>query len=118
LNWALVGLYELRQQGRFIVPSTCQEDADKLRSDSNPARVFLHEHYSAGQQGFLTTAQVYQSYRDWCQANGYFPLADRGFGREVARCFPTVERKQKVIDGIRGWAYCGLERAPNAPNAP
>src|SRR5262249_24095272 len=35
LNWALAGLHELREQGRFVVPAVCQEAVDRLRLDTN-----------------------------------------------------------------------------------
>jgi P4 family phage/plasmid primase-like protien len=108
LNWALAGLHSLRAAGRFVVPPKCQEDADRLRADSNPARRFLLEHYQAG-TGFVATAKLYAAYAEWCKQHGHYAQADVGFGREVARCFPTAKRDKKTIDGARCWAYCGLD---------
>jgi P4 family phage/plasmid primase-like protien len=108
LNWALAGLHELRQAGRFVVPAACQEEVEKLRTESNPARRFLQEHYQAG-QGEIPTADLYAAYREWCQQNGHYTLADVGLGREVARRFPGVKRAKRNLNGKRCWAYCGLE---------
>jgi P4 family phage/plasmid primase-like protien len=109
--WALAGLHALRSAGRFMVPQACQEAADTLRTDSNPARRFLTEHYHTG-NGEMPSADVYREYSDWCNVNGYYRLAERGFGKEVFRRFPTVQRKKITPPDGRGrcWGYCGLVR--------
>jgi P4 family phage/plasmid primase-like protien len=109
LNWALAGLHALRQAGRFTVPAECQEDVERLRTDSNPARRFLQEYYQAGAEE-IPTADLYKAYRDWCSSNGHFALAEGGFGKEVSRRFPSVTRRRLGPVANRYWAYCGLER--------
>jgi P4 family phage/plasmid primase-like protien len=106
-NWALAGLYELRQQGRFVVPAGCREEVEKLRSDSNPARRYLQEHCQAG-DGSIPCADLYRQYKEWCQLHGHHPLADIGFGKEVARRFPSVKRQKRTQGTGRVWTYCGL----------
>jgi putative DNA primase/helicase len=110
LNWALAGLHALRTQGRFIVPQVCREAAEKLRTDSNPARRFLKEHYRAG-SGEIPTAELYDGYAKWCKDHGHHALAEIGFGREVTRCFPAVTRGKKGPRGNRHWLYCGIDTA-------
>jgi len=91
LNWALRGLRSLRQAGRFIVPEDCQGEVDRLRTDANPARRFLEEHYETG-SGKVATADVYSKYQVWCTTNGHHSLAEVGLGKEVARKFPTMKK--------------------------
>src|SRR5262249_13014227 len=107
LLWALAGLHELRQQGRFVVPAVCQQAVDKLRLDTNPARRFLQEHYRAG-DGEVLKADLYEAYRVWCADNGHHPLAEVGFGREVFRAFPRVRSEQRSLGGKRPYFYLGL----------
>jgi P4 family phage/plasmid primase-like protien len=106
-NWALAGLYELRQRGRFVLSGGCREEVEKLRTDSNPARRFLQEHYEAG-EGFVTCADLYREYKGWCQEHGHHPLADIGFGKEVARRFPTARRQKRTLPSGRPWTYGGI----------
>jgi putative DNA primase/helicase len=113
LLWALAGLHELRGKGRFIVPESCQSAAEKHRVESNPARRFLREHYQAG-EGEIPTADLYAGYCEWCKKSGHHPLADVGFGREVFRTFPTVERRKRGPQGSRHWAYCGVTKHSDA----
>jgi P4 family phage/plasmid primase-like protien len=107
-NWAIAGLHALRTAGRFVIPAICQKDTDHLRTETNPAKRYLEHHYQAG-RGEILTADAYRGYRTWSQDNGYFPLADRGFGREVHRQFPKVKRERKPT-GDRPYVYQGLTK--------
>jgi P4 family phage/plasmid primase-like protien len=107
LNWALAGLHQLRQAGRFTVPAGCQEAVEKLRTEANPARRFLLEYYTSG-AGVIPTKDLYVQYRPWCEDNGHHPLADVGFGREVVRRFPAVKRNKIGPRDDRRWVYEGI----------
>ncbi len=112
MNWALAGLAELRRQGRFVVPKSVQEVIDRLRTEANPARRFLDEHYQDG-PGAVICAKLYEDYRSWCRDHGHHAMADIGFGREVARKFPKLKRgKASGTDGKRHNCYCGVEERP------
>jgi P4 family phage/plasmid primase-like protien len=90
LNWALAGLADLRQQGRFIVPASCQEVVDRVRIDCNPARRFLLETYEEG-EGSIAKAELHQAYCRWCEQSRHHALSDGGFGKEVKRTFRRVK---------------------------
>ncbi len=108
LNWALLGLGELRRQGRFIEPAACKAAVDQLRTDSNPARRFLTEHYQAG-PGEIPCAGIYREYANWCSDNGHRQLAETSFGKEVIRQFPTIRKAKKGPRGRRENVYEGLQ---------
>ncbi|HZT79110.1 MAG TPA: phage/plasmid primase, P4 family [Gemmataceae bacterium] len=112
LNWALAGLGELRRQGRFVVPAACQDEVERLRTESNPARRFLVENYQAG-SGAIPTAELYAAYCEWCKQHGHHPLADVGLGREVRRRFPNVKKGHGTVREGRRPVYYGLERKPD-----
>jgi P4 family phage/plasmid primase-like protien len=111
LNWALAGLADLRREGRFTVPKSCQGAADELRLESNPARLFLLENYEAG-PGFVFKADTYQRYCEWCRERGYHALADRGFGKEIKRAFRLVKdgKATNPSTGKRENSYEGIDR--------
>lgn len=48
----------------------------------------------------LTTVQVYNLYKEWCKENGYKPLANNTFGRELYRL--GYERIQESTGHLRG----------------
>jgi phage/plasmid-associated DNA primase len=108
LNWALAGLDRLRQQGRFTQSQVCEEALAEYRTENNPARMFLLERCREDPEGQAPCGELYQAYRTWCHGNGYSPLADRSFGKEVRRVFPKAERREIGPRGSRLYAYCGL----------
>jgi putative DNA primase/helicase len=108
LNWALAGLDRLRRQGRFTKSTVCEQALTEYRTENNPARMFLLETCRESPADETPCGRLYQAYRDWCLSNGYSPLADRSFGKEVKRVFPKVERREIGPRGSRAHVYCGL----------
>jgi P4 family phage/plasmid primase-like protien len=111
LNWALSGLADLRNKGRFTIPGSCQEALDRVRQESNPARRFLTENFKAGSGEILKT-ELYKLYREWCGEHGHHSLAEVGFGKEVHRAFPVV-RDGKAYNANtqrRENTYAGLDQ--------
>jgi hypothetical protein len=89
------------------VPRACQEDAEQIRADANPARRFLLEGYEEG-DGEIRVDDLYAAYANWSRQQGHHPLSIIGFGREVARRFKQVRKERKGSAGARYFAYCGL----------
>jgi P4 family phage/plasmid primase-like protien len=108
LNWALTGLDRLRRQDRFTRSEVCEQALAEYRTENNPARMFLLETCRESPEGQTPCGQLYRAYRNWCQDNGYSPLADRSFGKEVRRVFPKAERREVGSRGSRLYVYCGL----------
>lgn len=109
LNWAIAGLRRLRETGAFPPARLADAALDDYKTDCNPAREFLLEHYHNSSPGFVTAQEAYQRYLKWCQDTGHRPVADRVFGKEVKRTFPTIERKRFGNREIRQWIYEGLQ---------
>ena len=80
----------------------------EYRVENNPARMFLLETCCEAPEGQAPCGRLYELYRDWCESNGYSPLASTSFGKEVRRAFPKVERREIGPRGSRIYAYCGL----------
>ena len=107
-NWAIAGLYRLRQQGRFTEPALCRQHLEDYRTEVNPARAFLGEACEKNSLGEVSTSDLYAAYKKWCSENGYRPLGERQFGKEVFRRFPGVQKK-KLRDGDeRTRIYSGI----------
>jgi len=108
-NWAFAGLKSLEQTGQFVSPARCQAAIERYRRDVNPARSFLKDNYIAGAdfEG-LPCREVYQSYVAWCEVNGYKPMNNTNFGKEVKRALPGVKRELRGDRVQRIWHYSGL----------
>jgi P4 family phage/plasmid primase-like protien len=107
LNWALAGLFRLRQHQAFDVPCVCRDAIDTLRAESNPARRFLQEYYQAG-SGEVEKESLYERYREWCGKNGHHSLATNKFAVEVFRAFPRAEARRPWKNGTRIHVFAGL----------
>jgi P4 family phage/plasmid primase-like protien len=107
-NWALDGLRRLIEQGWFTKSEVCIDALKEYRTESNPARLFLTENCVEKSDGQIRCDLLYNSYVRWCQENGYSPLAERGFGKEVRRVYPKVERRRGGSREERFWQYCGI----------
>lgn len=110
LNWALRGLFALREQRGFTIPAASQLAIDDYREEANPCREFLNEHYAQSDGGWIMCSDVYSEYKDWCKEHGVQALNSRNFGKEVRRVFPLSERIRPGTGNTRPRAYSNIVR--------
>lgn len=115
LNWALVGLHRLLEQGDFTRSKRCDEAFAEYRLESNPAAEFLSEYlevaedkYKQDPDDYVLSARLYELYRFWCGKLGFYPLASRTFFKELNRLYSNAERYRLSFEG-RPWAYRGIQ---------
>jgi putative DNA primase/helicase len=114
LNWSVEGLRRLRQRERFTEPTVCQQAVDDYKAESSPGRTFLKERVQAVPTGCLPCADAYTQYRAWSKENGYEPLNERQFGKDVTRIFPSARRVKGTASAptdVRPWVYRGIQLA-------
>lgn len=101
---------------KISIPLSVQEATQKHMVETNPVALFVNEMNDLGWcvdtgssfEGLaatrnisdLTTVQVYNLYKEWCKENGYKPLANNTFGRELYRL--GYERVQESTGLLRG----------------
>lgn len=102
LNWALVGLYRRKKQNGFTDSEKMRESVRDYQEEMNPARAFLSENteWKAAAKG-IPTADLYAVYRKWAAENGYHPLSERTFAKEVRRNFPGTKKIRTMESGRR-----------------
>lgn len=113
-NWAVAGLHRLKRHGGFSDSEVMKQALAEYKAESNPARQFLLDNLASfavtdnvGQ--FLKCSSVYKAYNKWARDNGYFPLSERQFGKEVKRAFPRSARLYKGTRSNRAWCYVGID---------
>lgn len=107
--WALAGLKRIRDQGGFTKSAVCDEALAEYRNDCNPAATFLRENYREHPNGFVTTFEIYEKYRDWCSKHHHDkPLGERSFGKEIVRTFTNAQRRNSGPRNRRAWGYAGI----------
>jgi P4 family phage/plasmid primase-like protien len=111
LNWALRGLYRLRENRAFTIPTASREALDDYKEEANPARRFLLECYEEDVNGNTITEEIYAHYRDWCEKNGNKPLASVQLAKEIVRVFKTAKPGRFWnLEGKRKNGYHGIEK--------
>jgi phage/plasmid-associated DNA primase len=106
--WAIRGLDRLRSTGRWTKSAVCEEAMYDYRLEVNPARAFLEESCSENSLDSIPTNELYEEYKKWCSINGYRPLSERQFGKEVFRKFPKINRKRLGPQNDRFFTYFGI----------
>jgi len=109
LNWALRGLARLRAQGDFTECESENQEIEDYKEEVNPARSFLNQYVEESDSGAIPSALIYSIYKTWCGENGYHPLAERSFGKEVKRKFPKINRRKMGNRQHRFWEYYGIQ---------
>ena len=112
LNWALDGLALLLRNPNKPFPEHSAGAERKLghRQLCDHERVFLEETcIRGGPTASLDSAELYQEYRAWCQANGYCIRHEGNFGQAVRRVF-GVDKVRTRDGGVRRTVYQGLRR--------
>lgn len=107
-NWALRGLVRLRIQQGFTRSEVGQRALADYREEMNPAGAFLGENVEACADGQIHAGALYKHYSRWARTNGYHPLSEKSFGKEVRRRFPTVERRYGGPRSKRYYLYQGI----------
>jgi phage/plasmid-associated DNA primase len=103
--------FALPRQGTFTPSRLCNEALDVHRDESNPARVFLVEHYRADEGGFELSADLYTLYGYWARDNGHALLNGSQFGQEIKRAFPSAVRKRRHGQ----WGYERIRSQSKSP---
>lgn len=106
--WAVQGLQRLRERGHFLEPTVSHTAKEEYRREVNPARVFLEEQCEADPRATVEKDHLYRTYKIWAEAQGYRPLGNAQFSKEVRRVYPVVrpsrprqgEERKNTFEGI------------------
>jgi phage/plasmid-associated DNA primase len=118
LNWALEGLKRLRQDHwRFPQPAACRLALEEHRQESDPARLFLLEHYEYSLDSeAVPAADIYSHYQFWCAQNGHrYPLNNIAFGKEIGSVFKSAKSKSARVHKTLQRAWFGLRPVAEPP---
>ncbi len=108
-RWALQGLARLQRQGGFTSSLVAQETLQDHKEEMNPARGFLQEYVEEASTGAIKSSELFRLYKKWTDENGYRPLAEKSFGKEVRRVFKKVKRIKSGSRVERFWSYEGVQ---------
>jgi len=86
-----------------------QASLEEYKEEMNPARSFLQNNMEENTSGLVQSATVFRIYKKWAEENGYRPLSERPFGKEIGRIFRQVVRVKRGPREDRQWAYEGIQ---------
>ena len=112
INFALWGLKDLRETGKFFVPKTANESVEELRHIVAPMLSFVEDCCTLDNQQYISRGQIFEAYENWCKVGNYRPSNINTFGRRLRSCCNSVEDFRPTINGQRQWAYQGITLQP------
>jgi putative DNA primase/helicase len=110
LNWALDGLDRLREQSHFTADLPPAETQGKWRSWGESIERFIQRCIDEDTKATATVPKrdVFDAYRDFCEAEGIPAESKQKFGREMMNTTGVGDRRE-TIDGKRVWCYTGID---------
>ena len=94
LNWALEGLWMIRETG-FEIPGAVREATESYREDSDKIGRFLAEAMEQDPGAETRTSTAYTVYQDWCRESGFFPENSRNFRRSLENAAQIVRDRPR-----------------------
>ena len=109
LNWAIAGLGQLRQQGRFQQPASSREFLEDCRRLVSPIHAFIEDRLDVGLGVRVSTQACYQEWMRWRAENGVQVLNElSAFGRSLRAALPALSISQPTEGGVRRREYVGI----------
>lgn len=108
-NYAMHGLRELMQRGKFDPPASAQEATQRLHDEADPVMMWLDDDDKVilDPEDQSPRSDVYERYKKWCRENGYTPLAVGPFGKRLVQVDGLGTARPRVGDS-RVWHYTGI----------
>jgi phage/plasmid-associated DNA primase len=107
LNKALLALTSLRSRGFSECEST-QRAMDELRQATDPLVVWLDRNTILHPDSAVPADRLWGEYNRACQAGGRPTVSKNAFGRAIIQASPTVEKRQRTVNGALSWCYVGI----------
>ena len=109
LLWAVAGWKRLRDRGCFVQPTAGDEMLSELHDLTSPVSAFLRQCCDVGPDSSVSRADLYGSYKEWCEEHGRKKVDEEySFGRNLRAALPELQDSQPRIDGKRVRHYVGV----------
>ena len=102
LNWALEGLWRLKERGHFEVPTGVEDATKQFRENNDVPALFFDDRCVRGTDSEVAAAKLYREYKYWCEENGHRPQSSTRVAADWQRL--GFERKRTMS----GTVYQGL----------
>lgn len=99
LNMGIVGLKRLLKNHKFTASKVVEKEAEKYEEVNNPLIAYLRE--DNPKLVNEVAKDVYLQYSVWCAENGYKPVSQISFSREVSRMKKLTTKRQRIDGRLR-----------------
>lgn len=107
LNKALEAVASIRRHGLSESEST-RRAMDEFRQTTDPVAVWLDRNTVLEPDALIPADQLWQDYNQDCVAKGRPTVSKTALGRAIAQLRPTIEKRQRTINGRLSWCYVGI----------
>lgn len=101
LNWAIKGAQRVLANG-LIVPKKVRDATATIRLEANSSAMFCSSVVEKRDDRYVSKDDLYQAYRAWCKHNGYKPVGNILFAKELKRSIPEIG-ESKSRNGYVNW---------------
>jgi putative DNA primase/helicase len=108
INFALQGLKDLREQGKFTMPVSSEQLLQQLEEITAPMTAFVGECCDKIPSAYIAIDQLFEAWQIWCHKSGHNAGNKNYFGRWFRQACPGIKSFRPIIDGRRQYAYRGI----------
>ena len=109
INYALQGLKDLRERGRFIVPDSSRPIMELMTQISSPVTIFVTECCELGEGYCISKDMLFDAWRGWCDTSGHRPGLREQFGRWLVSTVPMLKVSRIRHNGRRIYMHKGIK---------
>ena len=110
VNWAIPGLLSLLESKQFEIPERSDKLLKEYRRRSDPFLEFAEESIEVAPDEFVTRQDLYQSYLNWCEAQGIrHPMSQTEFNARVCEMFDLSKYRDRRAPGTRDRVWPGIQ---------
>jgi putative DNA primase/helicase len=104
LIWALDGLRRLMANNYvFSETDRTRDELQRYKTESNSALMFLEECCEVGEDFECVRETLFEKYGDYCRKNGYKPMSQMNFNKDVESSHPDIKRAVDKLGKRRTW---------------
>jgi phage/plasmid-associated DNA primase len=107
LNKAIEAVASIRRRG-LSESDSIRRAMDEFRQTTDPLAVWLDRNTVLEPEALIPADRLWHDYNQDCIAKGRPTVTKTALGRAMVQLRPTVEKKQRTIDGKLPWCYVGI----------
>ena len=114
LNKAIKAIASIRTKG-LSESESIRRAMDEFRQTTDPVAVWLDRNTVLEPDALIPADRLWQDYNQDCMAKGRPTVSKTALGRAIAQLRPTIEKRQRTVNGRLSWCYVGLGSTAEEP---